>query len=88
MKRSPQLYQEWRQTLRTKLGRDPTPADELESVKDIAEVSALTQRLNDEQLTIMRDLLRTGAMEQRAEQAGEQAQQRNLLTQLSNVQAR
>ena len=88
MKRTPELYREYRQAQRTKLGRDPTPQEELSGLDDIEKISAVTQRLNDEQLTIMRDLLRAGAMEQRAEQAGEQAQQRNLLTQLSNVQAR
>ena len=88
MKRTPELYREYRQAQRTKLGRDPTPQEELSGLDDIEKISAVTQRLNDEQLTIMRDLLRAGAMEQRAQQGGEQAQQRNLLTQLSNVQAR
>ncbi len=44
--------------------------------------------MNREEVTRLQTLIRGGAMEQRAEQAGEQAQQRNLLTQLSNVQAR
>ena len=86
MKRTPELYQEWRQALRTKLGRDPTPADELAGLDDLDKVSAITQRLNDEQLTVMRDLFRVGVMEQRAEQAGERSQQRNVLTSLANVQ--
>jgi hypothetical protein len=44
--------------------------------------------MDREEVTRMKSLIRGGAMEERAEQAGERSQQRNILSNLSNVQAR
>jgi hypothetical protein len=74
-----------------KLGKnvkDVTPNDVAAVEQDLTRLQQALQRMNREEVTRLQTLIRGGAMEQRAEQAGEQAQQRNLLTQLSNVQAR
>ena len=74
-----------------KLGKnvkDVTPNDVAAVEQDLTRLQQVLQRMNREEVTRLQTLIRGGAMEQRAEQAGEQAQQRNLLTQLSNVQAR
>jgi len=74
-----------------KLGKkvkDVTPNDVAAVEQDLTRLEQALQRMNQEEVTRLQTMIRGGAMEQRAEQAGEQAQQRNLLTQLSNVQAR
>ena len=74
-----------------KLGKnvkDVTPNDVAAVEQDLTRLQQVLQRMNREEVTRLQTLIRGGAMEQRAQQGGEQAQQRNLLTQLSNVQAR
>ena len=74
-----------------KLGKnvkDVTPNDVAAVEQDLTRLQQVLQRMNREEVTRLQTLIRGGAMEQRAQQGGEQAQQRNLLMQLSNVQAR
>jgi hypothetical protein len=68
--------------------KDVTPNEIAAVEEDVRRMQQIMSRVDREEVTRIRSLIRGGAMEQRAEQAGEQAQQRNLLTQLSNVQAR
>ena len=71
-----------------KKAKDVTPNEIAQVENDIADANAVLARMDREEVTRMKSLIRGGAMEERAEQAGERSQQRNILTNLSNVQAR
>ena len=71
-----------------KKAKDVTPNEIAQVENDIADANAVLARMDREEVTRMRSLIRGGAMEERAEQAGERSQQRNILSNLSNVQAR
>ena len=71
-----------------KKAKDVTPNELAQVENDIADANAVLARMDREEVTRMKSLIRGGAMEERAEQAGERSQQRNILTNLSNVQAR
>ena len=71
-----------------KKAKDVTPNEIAQVENDIADANAVLARMDSEEVTRMKSLIRGGAMEERAEQAGERSQQRNILTNLSNVQAR
>ena len=71
-----------------KKAKDVTPNEIAQVENDIADANAVLARMDREEVTRMKSLIRGGAMEERAEQAGERSQQRNILSNLSNVQAR
>jgi len=71
-----------------KKAKDVTPNEIAQVENDIADANAVLARMDREEVTRMKSLIRGGAMEERAEQAGQRSQQRNILTNLSNVQAR
>ena len=71
-----------------KKAKDVTPNEIAQVENDIADAKAVLERMDREEVTRMKSLIRGGAMEERAEQAGERSQQRNILSNLSNVQAR
>ena len=71
-----------------KKAKDVTPNEIAQVENDIADANAVLERMDREEVTRMKSLIRGGAMEERAEQAGERSQQRNILSNLSNVQAR
>ena len=71
-----------------KKAKDVTPNEIAQVENDIADANAVLARMDSEEVTRMKSLIRGGAMEERAEQAGERSQQRNILSNLSNVQAR
>ena len=71
-----------------KKAKDVTPNEIAQVENDIVDANAVLARMDREEVTRMKSLIRGGAMEERAEQAGERSQQRNILSNLSNVQAR
>jgi hypothetical protein len=71
-----------------KKAKDVTPNEIAQVENDIADANAVLARMDREEVTRMKSLIRGGAMEERAEQAGQRSQQRNILSNLSNVQAR
>jgi hypothetical protein len=66
--------------------KDVTPNEIAAVEEDIGRMQQMMGRVDREEVTRIRSLIRGGAMEQRAEQAGERSQQRNVLTSLANVQ--
>jgi hypothetical protein len=66
--------------------KDVTPNEIAAVEEDIGRMQQVMGRVDREEVTRIRSLIRGGAMEQRAEQAGERSQQRNVLTSLANVQ--